>query len=51
MRGLKTDASARVVILALAFVQNLRRGYYEVAVDEPANQRVAAAFAELALAI
>jgi hypothetical protein len=49
--ALKTDSSARVVIPAHAFVQNLRRGHYELAVDEPANLRVAAAFAELALAI
>jgi transposase-like protein len=51
MRGLKTDSSARVVIPAHAVVQNLRRGHYELAVDEPPNLRVAAAFAELALAI
>ena len=51
MRGLKTDASARVIIPAHAYVQNLRRGPYELAVDKPANLRVAAAFDELALAI
>jgi hypothetical protein len=34
-----------------AFVQNLRRGHYELAVEEPVNQRVAVAFDELALAI
>jgi hypothetical protein len=30
-------------------VQNLRRGYYELAVEEPAGLRVATAFEELAL--
>ena len=41
----------KVIMPAHAFVQNLRRGHYELAVDEPANLRVAAAFTELALAI
>ena len=34
-----------------AFVQNIRRGHYELGVDEPMTLRVAAAFDELALAI
>jgi IS6 family transposase len=51
MRGLKQDRSARVVITGHAFVQNLRRGHYELAVDEPTNRRVAVAFDELVLAI
>jgi transposase-like protein len=51
MRGLKQDRSAKVVIAGHAFVQNLRRGHYELAVEEPVNQRVAVAFDELALAI
>jgi IS6 family transposase len=51
MRGLKQDRSARVVIAGHAFVQNLRRGHYELAVDEPANRRLAVAFEELSLAI
>jgi hypothetical protein len=51
MRGLKQDRSARVVIVGYGFVQNLRRGHYELAVDEPAARRLAAAFDELALAI
>jgi transposase, IS6 family len=33
------------------FVQNLRRGHYELAVEQPVSQRVAVAFDELALAI
>jgi transposase-like protein len=51
MRGLKQDRSARVVVAGHAFVQNLRRGHYELAVEEPASRRVAAAFDELAMAI
>jgi hypothetical protein len=34
-----------------ALVQNLGRGHYELAAEEPADQRVAIAFDELALAI
>jgi transposase-like protein len=51
MRGLKQDRSARVVIAGHAFVQNLRRGHYELAVEGPTNRRVAVAFDELVLAI
>jgi transposase-like protein len=51
MRGLKQDRSARVIIAGHAFVQNVRRGHYELAVEEPAGRRVAVAFEELALAI
>jgi transposase-like protein len=51
MRGLRQGRSARVVIAGHAFVQNLRRGHYELAVEEPANRRLAVAFDELALAI
>ena len=35
MRGLKTVASAQLVCTGHAFVQNLRRGDYELAVDVP----------------
>ncbi len=51
MRGLKQDRSARIVIAGHAFVQNVRRGHYELAVEEPVNRRTAVAFEELALAI
>jgi transposase-like protein len=51
MRGLKRDRSARVVIAGHALVQNVRRGHYELAVEAPANRRLAVAFDELALAI
>jgi hypothetical protein len=51
MRGLQQDRSARVIIAGHALVQNVRRGHYELAVEEPANQRVAVAFDDLAMAI
>jgi IS6 family transposase len=51
MRGLKQDRSARVVIAGYAFVQNIRRGHYELAVEEPIKRRVAVTFNKLGLAI
>jgi hypothetical protein len=51
MRGLRQEHSARVVIAGHAFVQNVRRGHYELAVEEPVNRRLAVALDELALAI
>jgi hypothetical protein len=51
MRGLKEDRSAKVIVAGLGFIQNVRRGHYELAVDEPAGRRVAVAFDELAVAI
>jgi transposase-like protein len=51
MRGLKQDRSAKIVIAGHGLVQNLRRGHYELAVEEPVARRVAVAFDELALAI
>jgi len=51
MGGRKQDRSARVMIAGHAFIQNLRRGNYELAVEEPVNRRLSVAFAELALAI
>jgi len=51
MRGLRTDRTAQVVIAGHAFVQNLRRGHYELGHDLAPGSRVAAAFTELALAI
>ena len=33
MRGLQRDRTAAVVIRGHAFVQNLRRGHYELGVD------------------
>jgi transposase-like protein len=51
MRGIKTMTGVRILAAGHAFVQNLRRGHYEIAVDEPARYRLAAAFRQLATAI
>jgi IS6 family transposase len=51
MRGLKRLRSAGVIGAGHAFVQNLRRGHYELGVDAEPRHRLSAAFAELALAI
>jgi transposase-like protein len=51
MRGLKHDRTAGVMIAGHAFIQNLRRGLSELAVDEPANRRLTVAFDELALVV
>lgn len=51
MRGLRTDRTAQTIISGHAFVQNLRRGHYELATETPPTMRVAAAFTELAQAI
>jgi transposase-like protein len=51
MRGLRTDRTAQVIIAGHAFIQNPRRGHYELAVDVAGAERVAMAFTELALAI
>jgi len=51
MRGIKTFRSARVLAAGHAFVQNIRRGHYEIATDGPAQLRLREAFDELAFAI
>ena len=54
MRGIKTDRSLRIVATGHAFIQNLRRGHYELptdGADATALDRVAVGFTELALAI
>jgi DDE domain len=51
MRGLKRDRTARVIVRGHAFMQNLRRGRYELGVEARAHQRVAVAFTELARTI
>jgi transposase-like protein len=48
MRGLKTIRSLRTIAAGHAFVQNLRRGHYEIAADVPIHDRVRVAFTELA---
>jgi len=51
MRGLKRRRSAIVVAAGHAFVQNIRRGHYELALDVSPSQRVSVAFTELAVAL
>jgi hypothetical protein len=51
MRGLKQLRCARVISAGHAFVQNLRRGHYELGVEQPTTLRVMAAFDELVQAI
>ena len=52
MRGLRTDRIASTVIRGHAFIQNLRRGHYELGVEtRRGDLRLAAAFDELAPAI
>lgn len=50
-RGMKTDRSLRIIAVGHAFIQNLRRGHYELATDATTLGRVAVAFSELAPAI
>jgi transposase-like protein len=49
--GLKRLRSAGVIGAGHGFVQNLRRGHYELGVDTEPRHRLSRAFAELALAI
>jgi transposase, IS6 family len=51
MRGLKRLRSTRVISAGHAFVQNIRRGHYELGLDFDSRHRLPAAFAELARAI
>jgi IS6 family transposase len=51
MRGLKRHRSARILAAGHAFVQNLRRGHYDIATEVPNHHRLRAAFDDLALAI
>ena len=51
MRGLKRHRSARILAAGHAFVQNLRRGHYDIATDIPAPHKLRTIFGELALAI
>jgi transposase-like protein len=47
MRGLKTISSLRTVAAGHAFVQNVRRGHYELTADLPVHDRVRVAFGDL----
>lgn len=51
MRGLQRLRSTRVISAGHAFVQNLRRGHYDIATHIEPSRQLPAAFAELALAI
>jgi transposase-like protein len=51
MRGLKTDRTAGVIVRGHAFVQNLRRGHYELGIEARTHRRVAVAFTALAESI
>ena len=51
MRGLKRLRSARVISTGHAFVQNLRRGHYELGWEFDRRHRLTAIFTELAHAI
>ena len=51
MRGLKRHRSARIISAGHAFVQNLRRGHYELAIDVPARHRLRTAFEQLMITI
>jgi transposase-like protein len=45
MRGLKRFRSAQVISAGHTFVQNLRRGHYELATDVDSRHRLTTAFA------
>jgi transposase-like protein len=51
MRGLKRLRSVRVISAGHAFIQNIRRGHYELGVDSEPKRQLSAAFTELTLAI
>ena len=51
MRGLKQLRCARVITAGHAFLQNIRRGHYELGAEETVNLQVSAAFDELVRAI
>ncbi len=48
MRGLQRDRTATVIIQGHAFIQNLRRGHYELGTYACPGLKIAAAFDELA---
>jgi transposase, IS6 family len=51
MRGFKQLRCARVITAGHAFIQNIRRGHYELGTEQTVNLRVPAAFDELVMAI
>ena len=48
MRGLKRRSSLQTVARGHAFVQNLRRGHYELGLEHQPHERIRIAFDELA---
>ena len=51
MRGLKGHRSARIIAAGHAFVQNVRRGHYELAIEVPDRDQLRTAFDQLAMTI
>ena len=51
MRGMKGHRSVRILAAGHAFVQNLRRGHYEIATDVPDRHKLRTIFEELAVII
>jgi len=51
MRGIKTKRSANTLIRGHAFIQNLRRGHYELGTETSPRLRTQAAFNELVHAL
>ena len=51
MRGLKRDRTASVIIKGHSFIQNVRRGHYDLGSQTAPQQRISAAFDELLIAI
>jgi hypothetical protein len=51
MRGMKGHRSVRILAAGHAFVQNQRRGHYEIATDVPDRHKLRTIFEELAVII
>ncbi|HSS09857.1 MAG TPA: IS6 family transposase [Acidimicrobiales bacterium] len=51
MRGLKVDRNAVVIAAGHAFIQNLRRGHYQLGMEATPTQRLVDAFDQLAQAV
>jgi transposase, IS6 family len=51
MRGLKRHRSARTLAVGHAFVQNLRRGHYDIATEVSGRHRLRIAFDDLVITI
>ena len=50
-RGIKTKRTASTLIRGHAFIQNLRRGHYDLGTETTTRLRIRAAFEELTTAI